>query len=100
MKMLLIEQETDTTGSQPTQRTENTLLMGQYRTVVAWGTWDGATVTTEFSPDDGTTWIECGTDTTFGADGGGNIYVDPQGILIRGSVSGAGASTSVSLSMT
>lgn len=100
MKMLLTSQTTNTTGTQITQNTQNTLLMGEYRTVSAWGTWDGATVTLEFSPDEGTTWIACGADTTFTEDGGGNLYIAPQGILIRGSVSSAGASTDVNLSMT
>jgi len=100
MIQLLENQTIDTSGSQLSQDTQNTLLMGEYRTVTAWGTWDGATVTLEFSPDEGTTWIACGDDTTFTADGGGNLYVAPQGILLRGSVTSAGASTDVNLSMT
>jgi hypothetical protein len=67
---------------------------GRY-TLVAWGTWDGATVSLELSPDGGTTWIAI-TGASFTDDGAANIDTQA-GLTYRGAVSGAGASTSVTL---
>jgi hypothetical protein len=64
----------------------------------AWGTWDGATMTLEFSPDDGTTWVACGANTTLTADGAGWALV-PNRVQLRATVSSAGASTSLSADM-
>lgn len=95
MKLLLENQTTNTDGSQATQTLNNSLLFGKYLTVFAYGTWDGATATLEFSPDSGVTWITAGNDTTFTEDSGGNIYVTPGGISLRFSITGAGASTDI-----
>ena len=69
--------------------------MFTYSTVFAWGTWDGATVTLEMSPDEGTTWIAL-TDLTFTENAAINMDI-AVGIHIRGTVSGVGTS-SVNLS--
>jgi len=61
----------------------------------AWGTWNGATVTLNYSPDGGTTWIACGTFTTLTANGGG-LFNLPAGVQLQAAISGAGGSTSLS----
>ncbi len=94
MKLLLENQLIDTTGTQDTFAFK-TQQSYQYGTAVAYGTdFDGCTVTLEFSPDGGTTWITVGTDTTFTSEGGGNFYL-PGSVSLRFSVSSAGASTDV-----
>ena len=70
-------------------------LTGGVMTFAAWGTWDTATVTLEYSPDGGTTWIAVGSDTTLTADGVANFQL-PAGTYIRATVSSVGGSTSVS----
>jgi len=95
MKLLLEDQTTNTTGNQETLVLANSLLFGKYITVVVYGTWYGATTTLEFSPDGGTTWITAGVNTTFTADGGGNFWSN-YGMMVRFSVTGAGAGTSLS----
>ena len=67
---------------------------GGTMTFAAWGTWDGATVTLQYSPDGGTTWIPVGSDTTLTANGAANFRV-AAGMQIRCVVSGVGT-TSVS----
>jgi len=57
----------------------------------AFGTFDGGTITTAYSPNLGTTWITQATQT---ADGG-NAFDLPAGYQIRFTLSGAGASASV-----
>lgn len=69
-------------------------------TVFAVGTFDGATVTYETSPDSGTTWISAGSDGIFTTDGQGKLeiqsdYEEP--MLIRATVSSAGGSTDVTM---
>ena len=44
--------------------------VGQF---MAEGTWDGATCKMQVSPDDGTTWIDVGSDVTLTADGIANF---------------------------
>lgn len=95
MKLLLDTQTSNTDGSQSTLTMANSLLFGKYITVVAYGTWDGATVTLEFSPDSGSTWITAGTNTTFTDNGGGNFWSN-YGLDIRFSLTSAGESTSIS----
>ncbi|KPJ66515.1 MAG: hypothetical protein AMJ43_07735 [Coxiella sp. DG_40] len=71
-------------------------VYGGRSTFVAYGTWDGATVTLEMSPDGGTTWIAIGSDTTFTADGVGNTEFgwDSQNpILVRATVSSVGTTS-------
>ena len=63
-------------------------------TFSAFGTWDGATVTLQYSPDAGTTWMAVGSDTTMTADGVANVRLPP-GTPMRCVVSGVGT-TSVS----
>ena len=69
--------------------------MFTYSTVFAWGTWDGATVVLEMSPDEGTTWIALA-DLTFTENSAINMDL-AVGIHVRGTVSGVGTS-SVNLS--
>ncbi|MFA7587659.1 MAG: hypothetical protein WCY11_15935 [Novosphingobium sp.] len=66
-------------------------------TARAWGTFDGATVTLQASFDGGTTWIDVGEDATFTAAGMTNFSLGP--CKLRGVVSGAGGTTSVSLAV-
>lgn len=61
---------------------------------VAYGTFDGATVQLQFSPDDGTTFISIGTDATLTASGGTNFCV---AWPIYVNVSGGGGSLSVTV---
>lgn len=97
-KLLLSDQTENTDGSQTTLTLSNTLNHSKFYTVVAYGTWDTATVTLKLSPDSGTTWITVGTSTTFTADGWANVYINPGAdMVIRGDVTSVGASTSVSL---
>lgn len=93
---LLENQTEDTDGTQDTITLENTANFGKYYTVCAYGTWDGATVTTKISPDDGTTWIAASASTTFTVDGTGNLYVNP-GIIVRGDVINADVNTDLNL---
>jgi hypothetical protein len=57
------------------------------QTIVAYGTWDTATVTIQLSPDGGTTWID--TDASFTANGAKNITARA-GLLYRAAVATAG----------
>lgn len=66
---------------------------GRFVTVAVQGTWGGATITIEASPNDGTTWIA--TDVTFTADGVKN-FVTSCGFLYRATLSGV-TTTSVNL---
>lgn len=70
------------------------MVDGGTYTYAAWGTWDGATVTLEYSPDGGTQWTAVGSDSTLTADGVANFKL-PAGTLVRCTVSGVGT-TSVS----
>lgn len=74
----------------------SSFVHGEYDKVICCsGTWDGATITIQVSPDGGTTWI----DVDHGA------YTDDfvkrvslcYGMKIRGTVSNAGASTDLSV---
>lgn len=62
------------------------------------GTFDSCTVKMQMSPDDGTTWIDVGSDTEFTSAGVANFELGP--CDIRGDLSSAGSSTSVSAWMT
>ncbi len=95
MILLLEDQTANTTGTQDTLTLDASHIYGKYLTVTAYGTWDTATATLEFSPDGGTTWITAGTETTFTADGGGNFWCN-RGVIIRFSLSSVGGSTSIS----
>ena len=61
----------------------------------AWGTFDGASVALEASPD-GTSWISVGSAVRFTQDGVGAFALSP--CKLRATVSGAGAATNVSAS--
>lgn len=63
-------------------------------TLVVAGTFDGATVSLQCSPDNGTTWIAVGTDSTLTAAGVAVFQLSP-GNLLRLDLSIAGASTSI-----
>lgn len=70
--------------------TENTSYL---QTVYCWGTFDGATVTIEGSPNN-TEWFSL---TSFTAKGVKGIGVNAR--YLRGTVSGAGAATSLTLTV-
>lgn len=95
MFLLLDEQTTNTTGVEDTVEWN---ISSEFNNgaVQAFGTFDGATVALQYSPDAGTTWFEVGDFTTFTYEGNGLFYL-PGKYLLRGTVTGAGASTSVSL---
>lgn len=100
MKMLLTNQDSNTDGSQDTQTLENSLLFGTGLTVIAWGTWNGATVSFEVSPDGGTTWIAYSTSTNFTANGIQKAEINPDlNVKVRGSVTSVGESTDVNLAI-
>ncbi|MES1991850.1 MAG: hypothetical protein V4441_12995 [Pseudomonadota bacterium] len=61
----------------------------------AWGTFGGATVALEASPD-GTTWIPIGTGVSFGQNGIGAFALSP--CKLRATVSGATGTTNVNAS--
>ena len=63
-------------------------------TIVAYGTWDGATLKIQASPDGGTTKIDI-TDASFTANGLLNLEVR-RGLTYYGNISSAGGSTSLS----
>jgi len=92
MLLLLDEVEANTTGSQDTFKWNPSLANSGKGMVYAFGTWDGATLTVEFSPDGGTTWFAIGTDTTFTASGWANFEMQGM-VLIRGSISSVGTTT-------
>lgn len=85
--ILLSSVSTDSSG-------DAAMLTGGVHTFAAWGTWDGATVTLEYSPDGGTTWIAVGSDTTLTANGVANFQL-AAGMYVRATVSSVGT-TSVS----
>jgi hypothetical protein len=61
---------------------------GGFGTVIVAGTWGGGTAKLQASPDNGTTWVDVGTDVTFTANGMGNFQLPP-GVLLRLDLSGA-----------
>lgn len=61
---------------------------------IAWGTWDGASAQLQFSPNDGTTWIDID-GAVLTANGGWSDIPMGKG-HVRVAISGAGGSTSVS----
>lgn len=63
---------------------------GEWITVSATGTWDGATLTYEISMDD-TTWVAV-SDATFTADGIANVQLAP-GTYIRATLSSVGTTS-------
>ena len=83
-KETLLDAETTNTSS-PAK-----YVQGFQATVFAWGTWDGATVTFEVSPDE-VTWFPL-TDATFTANGTINIAV-PSTVRIRATSSAVGTSS-------
>mgnify|MGYP003147572087 CR=1 FL=1 len=62
--------------------------------VVVSGTFDGATVKLQLSPDDGTTWVDVGTASTFTAAGGAGFTVNA--CKLRINISAVGASSEIS----
>jgi hypothetical protein len=66
-------------------------------TLRASGTFNGATVKLQASFDGGTTWIDAGADATFTAPGLANFSLGP--CKLRGVLSGAGGSTSISFAI-
>jgi hypothetical protein len=69
-----------------------------FGTAIAEGTFDGATVTLEARRAGVGEWIAVGSYTTFTAAGFGNFQL-ANGVELRGSVSSAGATTSVTLTV-
>lgn len=65
-------------------------------TFSAWGTWNGATVSLEWSPDGGTTWIAVGSASTFTENGLAKFSLGVG--HIRATLSNAGGTTSLSAS--
>ena len=68
----------------------------------AWGTWDGATIKLQHSPDGGTRWIDSA-DTnasavSFTNDGAAEIRI-PYGQLIRANLASAGAATNLNVAL-
>ena len=61
---------------------------GGLRTVVAWGTFGGGTLTLQMSPDGGTTWLSLGADVEFTADGVANVQLGA-GIPLRANLAGS-----------
>ena len=65
------------------------------------GTWNGATVKLQVSPDGGTTWLDVGSDVTLTAAGIGNFELGgSSNFKIRADLSSAGGSTSLDCWMT
>lgn len=64
-----------------------------HRTLVVYGTWDGATAKLQMSPDEGSTWVDV-TDASFTADGA-VIVVLTYPMLLRMHIASAGGSTSL-----
>lgn len=91
---LLLEDATSNGSSDPIDFSPKESNFGK-GAVIAFGTWDTATVTFEFSPDGGTTYYAVGSDTTFSANGWSNFEI--QGIVkLRATLSSVGLGTSVS----
>lgn len=69
----------------------------------AYGTWDGATMKLQYSPDSGTTWVDAadtrGSAVSFTANGGGIVRI-PWGHQVRANLSNDGASTSLTAKLT
>ncbi len=66
---------------------------GREGQVIASGTWDGANIQLEVSPDSGTTWVSVGDEGKLEADGAFNFSLNP--CNVRLTVASAGASTSL-----
>ena len=65
------------------------------------GTWNGATVKLQVSPDGGTTWLDVGSDVTLTADNIGNFELNGvSNFQIRADLSSAVGSTSLDCGMT
>lgn len=96
MILILDEQAANTDGSQDTFNWVPYNYNNGKGVVFAFGTFDGATITVEFSPDKGDNWFELDSvNTTFTALGWSNFEM--QGIVwLRGTVADVGT-TSVSL---
>lgn len=70
------------------------LMKSHLRTVYAWGTWDGAALEFEVSPDGGTTWLDP-PNNSFSADGMINLEI--RATQMRAVQSSSGGSTSISM---
>jgi len=93
MNILLLDEQTiDTTGTQETAD-----FNGGTGVAAATGVFDGCTVKLQCFVDG--SWVDLGTNTTFTTNGIGGFQL-PAGYTLRGSVSSAGASTSVNLRVT
>lgn len=81
------------------------ILKGGMITILLWGSFNGATVTIEMSPDDGTTWIPAHRiDGNLSSMSNARIVNVPishrmSGLRIRGILESAGASTSLHCEM-
>lgn len=96
MKLLL--DAADSNGNSSAIDFKSTIYNGYGKgAVVAFGTWDTATITLQFSPD-GTNWYAVGTDTTFTANGWSNFEINGD-VQIRANLSSVGGSTSVSIGL-
>ena len=95
MKLLLSEATANTTGTQTVVDFTSNIYNGGKASVIAFGTWGGATITLQFSPDGGTTWYAVGTSTTFTANGWATFEIHGR-VKIRASLTNAGT-TSLSI---
>lgn len=91
---LLQNQTENTDGSQVSIPIINTGRFGKYYIVAVHGTFDGAVVSIECSSDEGSTWLSCGTYSTFTSNGVCKIELGP-GFYLRASLSNAGLGTNV-----
>jgi hypothetical protein len=76
--------------------------VGERAALLAWGTFDGATVALQVSPDNGTTWLACEGARVAAASltAAGTVIVDvPAGLSVRAAITSAGAGTVVSASL-
>jgi len=90
---LLLDEQTDNGSSSAIAFSPTLYNLGK-GTVIAFGTWDTATVTFQFSPNN-TDWYTFSTDTTFTEDGWSNFEINGS-VYIRATLSSVGDNTSVS----
>ena len=74
------------TGQSANGNSSNLTWSGGFGTFVVEGTWGSATAKLQMSPDNGTTWIDVGSDATLTADGMVNFQIAP--CLLRVNLSG------------
>lgn len=91
---LLQNQTTDVTGDAKDISLD---VRGEFifRTLFAVGTWDSATVTVQFTPDDGTTWIDVPDATLLDENFAGNLHIRAD--KLRAVQANSGGSTSLTV---